>query len=206
MLSLLTTIYNCAYNVGITSYPLQIPYFTFILEPYCKCSDLTISLSAKMILAMVRNVLLDEDFEIFKLKMEELDAVVAALKEVSTSSDESVSLFDSEFSPEEMLFSLKHLLWCKANREMLVQADVVPSFAALLHCSNDAIKILTCCILLNLLMETSFTASLLSSDLPLLDTFHELALSPNSEVKSLAFCLLEKLGSSDTGGRQLVCS
>lgn len=200
MLSLLSTTYNCAYNTGINCYPLQIPYFTLILEPYCKCSDLTISLHAKMIMAMVQDVLTDEDFEIFRLQREELDAIVTALDQVSTSNDSDVGIFDYRFSPEEVMFSLKHLLSCRANREMVAHMNVVPSFAAIVQCSDSALRVLACQVLLILLMESTFEEKFLKCDLPLLEVLEELSRSTVPEIGNLVLCILDKLGHSDAEG------
>lgn len=200
VLSLLNTTYNCAYNIGINNYPLEIPYFTIVLEPYCRCPDIAISFFAKMILAMVQDVLMDADFEIFKLRKEELDEIILAVNEPSVSTDGVVGIFEYTFSSEEVLFALKHLLSCRANIEMLLGMDIIPSLLSFMHYSNPAVKTLACHLLLVLLMESSFKQTFLRSDLPLLEALQELAQSTASEVKSIALCTLEELGYSDTEG------
>ena len=200
VLSLLNTTYNCAYNIGINNYPLQIPYFTLVLEPYCRCPDTAISFFSKMILAIVQDMLMDADFEIFKLRKEELDEIMPALNKSSVSTDSVVGIFEYTFSSEEVLFALKHLLSCRANLEMLLQMDIIPSLVSLMHCSNPAVKTLACHLLLILLMESSFKQACLSSDLPLLEALQELTQSTTSEVKNIALCTLEELGYSDAEG------
>ena len=200
MLSLLNTTYNCAYNIGINNYPLEVPHFTLVLEPYCRCPDIAISFFAKMILAMVQDVLLDSDFEIFKLRKEELDEIIPALNESSVSTDNVVGILEYAFTSEEVLFALKHLLSCRANLEMLLQMDIIPSLVGFMHCSNPAVKTLACQLLLILLLESSFKQAFLSSDLPLLEALQDLTQSTASEVKNIAICVLEELGYSDTEG------
>ena len=200
MLSLLNTMYNCAYNVGINIYPLEIPYFTLVLEPYCRCPDIAISFFAKMILAMVQDVLMDADFEIFELRTEEIDEIIPALNTSSVSTDGAVDIFEYTFSAEEVLCALRHLLSCRANLEMFLQMDIVPSLVGFMHYSNPAVKTLACHLLLTLLMESSFKQSVLSSDLPLSETLQDLAQSTSSEVKDIALCMLEELGYSHSEG------
>lgn len=171
-----------------------------VLEPYCRCSDLTISFFAKMIMSMVQDVLMDEDFEVFELQKEELDVIIPALNEYSTSVD-NIQVFGYNFSPEEILFSLKHFLSFKANREMMLQMDIIPCFAAFMHCSKSSVKVLACHILLILLMEPLFKKAFLSSDLPMLDILDELTKSTELEVKNIALCMLEELDHSDAEGK-----
>ena len=171
-----------------------------MLEPYCRCPDVAISFFAKMILAMVQDVLVDADFEIFELRKEEVDEIIPALNKSSVSTDGAVDIFEYTFSAEEVLYALKHLLSCRANLEMLLHMDILPSLVSFIHCFNPAVKTLACHLLLILLMESSFKQAVLSSDLPLLEALQELAHSTTSEEKNIALCTLEELGYSDTEG------
>ena len=162
-----------------------------------------------MILAMVQDVIMDEDFELFKLRKEEMAAVVEALQEFSRSCDDVVTILGYSFDPEEILFSMKRLLLCKENQEMLAQMDIVSSFAAFMQCPNSAVKILACHVMLILLMESnSFKEIFLSSDMPLLQTFRELAQSAVLGEKNIALSVLEELGHSHAKGEivDVVCT
>ena len=153
-----------------------------------------------MILAMVQDAIVDEDFELFKLRKEEMSAVVEALKEFGESCDDAISVLGYSFDPEEILFSVKHLLSCEQNREVMGQMDIVPSLAAFMKSSNSAVKILACHVMLILLMGSSFKEIVLGSDIPLFETIHELTQSADQGVKAIAIAVLKELGHSHANG------
>lgn len=197
VLALLSVIYNTARVVGINCYFNQTD-LKAIVEPYCKSKDLLININAKIIVALTRDKLTDEDFCIFQLSMEECQAIILALQEISTSNESAVMIVDYSFNAEELLFSLKHLLACEFNRHMVSQMEIVPFLISFLISANPAWQMLSCHIVLTLLTESEFKKVFLDQDLPLLEILEDLTKCSN-EVKNIAICLLDELGYSDRG-------
>ena len=177
-------LYNCSTEFGFHRYFLWIDPVYF-LSPFCNSPSFGIRVHSKFIAGRLVPYIPSMILDIIKLEDADIKVLCEMLGQVSTSEKFEVHCFECVFSAVELVAGIRSILHHDLNRKKLLCNDILTSLVAILVGGGVLEKKEVCLAIWDLAADETFTETLNSVELPIIDILMELESDFDTEFNLL---------------------